>query len=105
MVDYALVRNAGSSSLKFCVIARPEEDWRLESRGQVESIGTSPRIYAKNGDGRVLIDPTAPEVHDGRNALDTLATWLRSMYGGSRVLGVGHCVVHGGPRYAGPTVV
>ena len=44
-------------------------------------------------------------VSDGRTALDALATWLRSRYGGARVLGVGHRVVHGGAQYAGPTVV
>ena len=31
--------------------------------------------------------------------------WLRSKYGGSRVVGVGHRVVHGGARFTGPTVV
>ena len=39
---------------------------------------------------------------DGRAALDVLAEWLRARYGGSRVLGVGHRVVHGGATYAGP---
>ncbi len=42
---------------------------------------------------------------DGRAALDVLAGWLRARYGGSRVLGVGHRVVHGGAKYAGPCVV
>ena len=40
-------------------------------------------------------------VRDGRAALDALAAWLRSRYGGARVLGVGHRVVHGGAQYAG----
>ena len=44
-------------------------------------------------------------MHDGRTALDSLAAWLRSRYGGARVLGVGHRVVHGGAQYAGPTLV
>jgi acetate kinase len=107
MHDYALVLNAGSSSLKFCVFGRAEaEDWRLESRGQIEGIGTSPRISAKNADGEVLISqkPDA-EVHDGRDALNTLAAWLKSRYGSGRVLGVGHRVVHGGEKFTGPTVV
>src|SRR5437763_213334 len=80
MTDYALVLNAGSSSLKFCVFARPEWDWRLESRGQIEGIGTSPRIYAKNGEGQVLVDRKPDKVRDGRDALDELASWLKSMY-------------------------
>ena len=44
-------------------------------------------------------------MRDGRSAIDALAGWLRSSYGGSRVLGVGHRVVHGGPRFAAPTIV
>jgi acetate kinase len=44
-------------------------------------------------------------VCDGRAALDALASWLRSKYGGARVLAVGHRVVHGGARYAQPTIV
>jgi acetate kinase len=105
MTDYALVLNAGSSSLKFCVFARPEWDWRLESRGQIEAIGSSPRIYAKDGEGQVLVDRKPSKVRNCRDALDELTTWLRSTYGGARVVGVGHRVVHGGARYAGPTVV
>ena len=107
MHDYALVLNAGSSSLKFCVYARPQaNDWHLESRGQIEGIGASPRILARDADGRTLIDQTPPTpVHDGAGALEALTVWLRSMYGGGRVLGVGHRVVHGGARYTGPVIV
>ena len=108
MDDYAVVLNAGSSSLKFSVYRRPEADrWRQEARGQIEGIGVSPRFSAKNGDGAKLaekaLDKTA--VHDGRTALNTVADWLREQYGGARVLGVGHRVVHGGARFTGPTVV
>ncbi|HEX4566991.1 MAG TPA: acetate/propionate family kinase [Vicinamibacterales bacterium] len=108
MDDYALVLNAGSSSLKFCVYRRPLQDsWRLESRGQIDGIGTAPTLSAKDADGETLdreaLDPEA--VRDGRSALDRLAAWLLGRYGGSRVLGVGHRVVHGGARFAGPTLV
>ena len=46
-----------------------------------------------------------PTVLDGRGAFDALASWLRARYGGARVLGVGHRVVHGGAKYARPTIV
>ena len=108
MHDYALVLNAGSSSLKFGVCWRPEaEDWRLESRGQIEGIGTSPRISAKDAAGRTLIDQKLDaKVCDGFKALETLAAWFRTIYGGkAKVVGVGHRVVHGGTQYSGPTVV
>jgi acetate kinase len=105
--DYALVLNAGSSSLKFCVYRRPDvEGWRLESRGQIDGIGSSPKLSAKDGAGSSLADqPLDAGVRDGRAALNVLADWLRGRYGGARVLGVGHRVVHGGARYAKPCVV
>ena len=107
MDDYALVLNAGSSSLKFCVYRRPSaEKWRLESRGQIEGIGTSPRLSVKDSEGTILVDHKLnADVKDGRKAVDALATWLRSEYGGSRVLGVGHRVVHGGAKYTQSTVI
>jgi acetate kinase len=105
--DYALVLNAGSSSLKFCVYCRPPgRYWELASRGQIEGIGTAPRLSAKDDAGQELADEElSSKVSDGRAALDALAGWLRSRYGGARVLGVGHRVVHGGARFAAPVIV
>ncbi len=107
MDDFALVLNAGSSSLKFSVFQRPgSESWRLEARGQVEGIGTSPSLAVKDRAGGILADEKlSPSVHDGWAAIDVLASWLRSEYGGSRVVGVGHRVVHGGGRFAAPALV
>jgi acetate kinase len=107
MNDYALVLNAGSSSLKFCVYHQEApRAWHLEVRGQIDGIGTTPRLSAKDEAG-AMIDEQAlgAAVHDGRAALEVLATWLRNRFGGARVLGVGHRVVHGGARYSGPTLV
>lgn len=105
MDDYALVLNAGSSSLKFCVFQRPAgQHWRLEARGQIEGIGTSPRLSVKDANGASLARQDV-KVSDGREAVEALAVWLRSKYGGSKVLGVGHRVVHGGARFKGPTIL
>jgi acetate kinase len=105
--DYALVLNAGSSSLKFCVYQRPEAaNWRLAVRGQIDGIGSAPKFSAQDESGKTVVKETLDSsVRDGRKALDALASWLRSRYGGSRVLGVGHRVVHGGAQYAQPTIV
>jgi acetate kinase len=105
MDDYALVLNAGSSSLKFCVFQRPAgKGWRLEARGQIEGIGTSAHFSVKDENGESLAKEDVA-VSDGNEAVDKLAAWLRSKYGGSKVLGVGHRVVHGGVRFKGPTIV
>jgi acetate kinase len=107
MEDYALVLNAGSSSLKFNVYHKHEvEHWRLESRGQIEGIGTAPRFAAKNAEGKTIAEQKLPEtVRDGRDAIDALGNWLRSTYGDARLLGVGHRVVHGGAKYDKPTII
>jgi acetate kinase len=105
--DFALVLNAGSSSLKFCVFKRPETlQWQLDAKGQIEGIGTAPRLSVKDGAGtRIADDRLDATASDGSKAVDALAAWLHAKYHGGKVLGVGHRVVHGGSRFAGPTVV
>jgi len=107
MNDYALVLNAGSSSLKFCVYRRAEGGaWSLAARGQIEGIGTKPHFSAKDGAGKSFADLRLEgDVRDARTALDALASWLRAAFGNARIVGVGHRVVHGGAQYAAPTVV
>jgi acetate kinase len=102
--DYVLVLNAGSSSLKFSLF-RPST-WRVESRGQIEAIGTAPRLTVKDAGGTKRVDdPLDPSIRDGGAAVEALAGWLRSTYREGRIVGVGHRVVHGGPRFSGPTIV
>jgi len=107
MDAYALVLNAGSSSLKFCVFQRPQgASWQIEARGQIEGIGTSPRLTVKDARGEKLADEKLEQtVRDGHAAIEVLGGWLQSKYRGGRIVGVGHRVVHGGPRFSGPTVV
>jgi acetate kinase len=80
--------------------------WQVGARGQIEGIGTAPRLTVKDEQGQKLIDDKLDaSVRDGRAAIDILAGWLRSRYQGGRIVGVGHRVVHGGPRFSKPTVV
>jgi len=105
MNECVLVLNAGSSSLKFCVYLRaPGESWRLEARGQIEGIGTSPHLSVKNGSHEVLADEDV-RVRNDRDALNVFTAWVHLKYSGLNVLGVGHRVVHGGSRFHGPTIV
>jgi acetate kinase len=107
MDPFALVINAGSSSLKFSVLrSYAPQAWRIAVRGQIDGIGTSPRLTVTGEEGQdTATQPLGPEVRDGAAALDVLTAWLRSRYGGARVLGVGHRVVHGGRRFTEPTIV
>ncbi len=86
MSDYGLVLNAGSSSLKFCVFQRPElSGWRIDVSGQVDGIGTSPRLAAHEADGEEIVDkPLDAGVSDPRRAINVLANFLRERYRGVR---------------------
>ena len=58
MPNAILVLNAGSSSLKFSVFELDNVELTSIITGQIESIGTAPRLKAKDGTGQVLIDKT-----------------------------------------------
>jgi acetate kinase len=105
--EFALVLNAGSSSLKFAVYRETDPGaWEVAARGQVEGIGTKPRMSAHDGAGAAMkILPPGASIRDGQDALEHVANWLRTTYESGRVVGVGHRVVHGGPRHASPAKV
>lgn len=107
MKDFALILNAGSSSLKFSVFTRQEEEkWKLGSRGQIEGIGNAPKLSVKDAEGKSLakedLDST---VKDAGGAIASLASWLRNYYPDAHIVGVGHRIVHGGSKYSAPVIV
>jgi acetate kinase len=105
--DVVLVLNAGSSSLKFAMYSSAGAlAWQAVARGQIEGIGTTPRMSAKAADGSLLPVPgRATTLADGPAALALLAEWLNETFAGTRIVGVGHRVVHGGPDHSSPVVV
>ena len=106
-MDAVLVVNAGSSSVKFQIfgVADPDHPERLV-KGQIDGIGTNPRLRAAGGDGASLIDKTydARDVADVPAAIATAADWLRNSQA-VNLVAVGHRVVHGGPDHDRPVRV
>ncbi len=106
-MDTILVVNAGSSSVKFQVFG-VERDGSLKRqvKGQVDGVGSRPRLRATGADGAVLIDKTyeAEAVRDVPAALSVAGSWLREQH---RIhpVAIGHRVVHGGPDYDRPVSV
>ncbi|MFW5680242.1 MAG: acetate/propionate family kinase, partial [Pseudomonadota bacterium] len=104
---HILTLNAGSSSLKFALLEladRPIE--RLF--GQVEGLGTAPRLKAERADGEVVADRRwaegeGPDTHAA--TLDLLLEMLREAEPDASIVAVGHRVVHGGPRFSEPVIV
>jgi acetate kinase len=106
-MDAILVVNAGSSSVKFQIFAIEEAGaTRRLIKGQLDGIGTRPRLSAQASDRSSLIDRTyAPgEIADVPAAIATVASWLRESQS-LNLLAVGHRVVHGGPKYDRPVVI
>jgi acetate kinase len=106
-METILTINAGSSSLKFQVFATDgSKKLRRLIKGQMDGIGTRPRLCALGADRNVLIDRSySPnDVRDLPAAIQATAAWLRES---QRVdfVAVGHRVVHGGPRYHEPVLV
>src|SRR5215470_1516777 len=102
-----LVVNAGSSSVKFQVFALdPGGALTRRIKGQIDGIGTKPRLRASGADGVTLVDRNygEAEVADVPAALALVGTWLREDQTIEPVA-VGHRVVHGGPDYDRPVVV
>jgi acetate kinase len=107
MTPTILVLNAGSSSIKFqlfAVTAGASLARRL--KGQMEGIGTRPRLLAKDVEGNVLTDQTwsQPEASSVPAALDRVISFLRGTIG-ALPTAIGHRVVHGGPKYSEPIIV
>ncbi|MGA8969891.1 MAG: acetate kinase [Pseudolabrys sp.] len=106
-MDTILVVNAGSSSVKFQVFETggPSRLKRL-IKGQVEGIGTRPRLKAQGADGTTLIDQSyaADVVSDVPGAIREAGAWLRTSQK-LNLIAVGHRVVHGGPAYSRPTLI
>jgi acetate kinase len=106
-MDTILVVNAGSSSVKFQVFrADRERGLKRLIKGQMDGIGTRPRLRATDADETVLIDETHPpeRVPDVPTALAIAGEWLRDKQS-LEPTAVGHRVVHGGPRYDRPILV
>lgn len=103
MADALLVLNAGSSSLKFSLFAAGSLDLRLH--GEFEHIGASAHFVARDSRNTVLAENRWPEPVEHAGALAYLLEYLPRAAAYDKLAAVGHRVVHGGRRFAGPTLV
>lgn len=107
MSDTILVINAGSSSIKFQLFAiKPGDQLERRLRGQIDGIGTRPRLRATDTKGECVVDQSwaMNEVGELHQALDKLVVFLRE-YVGRLPVAIGHRVVHGGPEFVEPTPI
>ena len=106
-MDTILVVNAGSSSVKFQVFAIGEgSNLTRVIKGQMDGIGSRPRLRAEANDKMPLVDREFPQdkVSTVPEAIQETAKWLREQ-SEFNLSAVGHRVVHGGPEYNQPTLI
>jgi acetate kinase len=106
-MDTILVVNAGSSSVKFQIFSvEGEGKLRRLIKGQMDGIGSRPRLRASGADSEPLADRAYPieSVPDVPAAMGIAGGWLRDEL---RItpMAVGHRVVHGGPDYDRPVLI
>jgi acetate kinase len=106
-MDTILVVNAGSSSVKFQVFETDgKSSLKRLVKGQMDGIGTRPRLRAQGADNTPLIDRTygLDAVPDVPGAIREAGAWLRTSQK-FNLIAVGHRVVHGGPGYSQPLLI
>jgi acetate kinase len=106
-MDTILVVNAGSSSVKFQVFSvEGEGALRRQIKGQIDGIGSRPRLRASGASGDSLADRAYPieAVPDVPAAMGIAGEWLRDELR-IQPIAVGHRVVHGGPEYDRPVLI
>ena len=111
MTGHIAVVNAGSSSVKFAIYpAATDADGGEPAamvRGQVAGLGVEPRLTAQAADGRDLAaSRAAPGAKaDHAEAIAAIVADLADWVPGSRLLGAGHRVTHGGSEFDRPVVL
>jgi acetate kinase len=109
MPDRFLAVNAGSSSLKFALLAERGGDLVHEARGQFDGIvgAGAPRFVARRADGTVLEQREwrADEHLGHAGVLKALLEFLRRFLAADELAGAVHRVVHGGAAFEGPVLV
>ncbi len=103
-----LVLNAGSSSIKSTLFDKHDDALHVRYDGQIEGIGSKPHFLVRDGSGHLIHEQTWIDPPLGRGhayALEQLAAWLDPQLPEDGLIGVGHRVVHGGPRYSAPVLL
>jgi acetate kinase len=106
MREPILVINAGSSSIKFSVFeTAADRSLSAGVHGQVEGIGASPHLEARDANGRQVADRSVS--HDGHEgAIAAIRDWFTGHVGSEAdFAGVGHRIVHGGEAYSTPVLI
>jgi len=106
MNDVVLVYNAGSSSIKFALFSRAENDTlvRLFS-GSISGIGGTQATFAAHGVKAADTTESTVTADNHSQAQHIILDWLEHETTGWQLTAVGHRVVHGGTEFSQPVRV
>lgn len=105
MSDHILTLNVGSSSVKFALFANEPEGPKLLVGGKVESLRSQAAFEVWNARGKPLVEAQLAEAHTQEGAIQHIIGWLEGAFPEALIKAVGHRIVHGGLRYAAPTLI
>ncbi len=99
-----LILNAGSSSIKFALYPAKEREGDRAAlyQGEIEGIGHSARLNARDASGKSVADTAIVGSTTHHAALSALLKWIGGHSGGIELTAAGHRVVHGGREFTGP---
>ncbi|HEY3704679.1 MAG TPA: acetate/propionate family kinase [Terracidiphilus sp.] len=106
MSDQIGVLNSGSSSIKYSLFAIGGDGLRPGIRGQIEGLFTNPHFVAKL-DGKTIAEKSwsGGITLTHREAMEYLLVYLRNALRDSKLVGIGHRIVHGGLKYTAPVLL
>ena len=96
-----LTINGGSSSIKFALFEAGESPRRMLAGG-IERIGLPDASFRVKGVNQADNFSRPVTASNHTVAVGALMDWLEELGGGDALTGVGHRVVHGGPKYSVP---
>ena len=107
MTPHVLTLNAGSSSIKFSLVAVENGALAPRAVGEIEGLGGKARLRSRKTDeAKAEIHELAAEAaRDHDAALATSLDWLRREYPDASIRAVGHRIVHGGPDFDRPALI
>lgn len=106
-MPHVITLNAGSSSIKFALFALDHGAPEALALGAVEWVGHARHMKVHDAAGTLLHEEGWEREAEGfhTDALRRVLAWRRAAFPNAEVVAAGHRVVHGGLRYAAPTIV
>src|SRR5258708_1896263 len=94
-----LAINGGSSSIKFALF-QVEPSLQRVLEGKIERIGLPAATFVVKGANKANNFSRPVTAPDHTAAVSALMDWIERSVGQATLIGVGHRVVHGGPKYS-----